>query len=199
MIEIEKTWFRDETKCPDSSALFSSNSLGLESFWGLFLIVGIAAVSAFIIYVIKFLYQNWHVKDQCDPESTTRSKTLELLRRFNNKDLSSHTFKNIEQSERDNSCGCDCMKRVMESSNEHFQSSPSTFSQNSAHTNGPPSPIFSSPESQNVHFQVEQDSSLENKITKPQGEESRVIKHEIELVSPNQNQQLTSTSADLAH
>ncbi|KAG8374598.1 hypothetical protein BUALT_Bualt10G0012000 [Buddleja alternifolia] len=32
MVEIENTWFWDNTKCPDSSTILSSNSLGLESF-----------------------------------------------------------------------------------------------------------------------------------------------------------------------
>ncbi|PIN03074.1 Glutamate-gated kainate-type ion channel receptor subunit GluR5 [Handroanthus impetiginosus] len=95
MMEIERAWLGDETKCSDSINSFSSNSLGLESFWGLFLMVGIAAGSAFIIYVIKFLYQNRRVIQQPDPESTISRKIIELLRRFNDKDFSSHTFKNM--------------------------------------------------------------------------------------------------------
>ncbi|KAI3473031.1 hypothetical protein Pfo_030114 [Paulownia fortunei] len=171
MMQIERTWFGDETKCPDSSSLFPSNR--------------IAAVSAFIIYVIKFLHENWHAIDHSDPESTICSKTIEFLRRFNNRDLSSHTFKNIERRERDNCCGSDCMKRAMESSNEHFRLSPSTFSLTSPCTNAPPSPIFSSPKAQNIGFRVEQDCSSENKFTKPQGEASQVIKEEIDIVNRN--------------
>ncbi|KAK6137137.1 hypothetical protein DH2020_029121 [Rehmannia glutinosa] len=168
MLTIEKTWLGDETKCPDSSTLISSSSIGLESFWGLFLMVGIAAVSAFIIYATKFLHENRHVMYCSDPHSTIWSKTLELLQRFNNRDLSSHTFKKTEQREGDNRS--DCILRVIESSNEHFQLSPSSFPLTSPRTNGPPSPAFSSPKSQNVVFQVEQDSSLENKFKMPQGE-----------------------------
>ncbi|GFP92594.1 glutamate receptor 2.8 [Phtheirospermum japonicum] len=131
MMAVEKTWLGDEAKCPDSSALLSSNNIGLESFWGLFLMVGIAAVSAFVIYVIKFLHENWHVMDDSDPESTIWSKTVELLGRFNSRDLDSHTFKNVEP------------KQSMEPSNEQLRSSPSSFPPTSPCSNGPPSPVFS--------------------------------------------------------
>ncbi|KAK6158686.1 hypothetical protein DH2020_006000 [Rehmannia glutinosa] len=177
MMTIEKKWLGDETKCPDSSTLISSSSIGLESFWGLFLMVGIAAVSAFIIYVIKFLHENRHVMYRSDPHSTIWSKTTELLQRFNNRDLSSHTFKKTERREGDNRS--DCILRVIESPNEHFQLSPSSFPLTSPRTNGPPSPAFSSPKSQNVVFQAEQDSSLENKFKMTQGEAPQVIIQEI--------------------
>ncbi|KAI3473032.1 hypothetical protein Pfo_030115, partial [Paulownia fortunei] len=40
MVEIENKWLGDKTKCPDSdTALYPFKSLGLASFWGLFLIV----------------------------------------------------------------------------------------------------------------------------------------------------------------
>ncbi|KAG8375363.1 hypothetical protein BUALT_Bualt10G0092300 [Buddleja alternifolia] len=191
MVDIEKKWLGDEIKCPESSTLVSSNSLGLESFWGLFLIVGVAAISAFIIYVIRFLRENWNVIERCDTESTVWSKTVELLQRFNNRDLSSHTFKNIERRERDNGCGGDCQKRAMESSDENLQLSPSTFSLQSPHTNGPPSPVFSTPRERRKIFR-EQVISSENEFGKTPGETSQVIKQEIELVNPNQNEQLTS-------
>ncbi|KAL8063634.1 hypothetical protein ABFX02_01G039600 [Erythranthe guttata] len=174
MIDIEKKWFGDRTKCPDSSTLFSSNSIGLESFWGLFLIVGIAAASALIIYAIKFLRENWHVVDRSGHELTIWTKMNDLLQRFKNRDLSSHTFKNMENRDRESVCGGDCMKRAAESSNEHdFQFSPSTFSVASPFTNGPPSPDFSSPDARNVDFEA--------------------IQQEIELVNPNQNEHLPST------
>ncbi|KAH6783628.1 glutamate receptor 2.7 [Perilla frutescens var. hirtella] len=191
MMEIEKTWFGDNTKCPDSSSLSSSNSLGLESFWGLFMIVGIAGVSAFTIYVIRFLHQNWHVVHSSDAEATLESKSLELLRRFNNRDLTYHTFKNTELRENHNSSrSCDCERRAVESSNhnKHFQPIPSTLSHNSPSNNGSPSPVSSSYEGHNVCIRVERD-----------GEDLNGTEHGIELVSPTKNRQLASTSADLMH
>ncbi|PIN03072.1 Glutamate-gated kainate-type ion channel receptor subunit GluR5 [Handroanthus impetiginosus] len=95
MLEIERKWLGDKTECPDSSNLLSPKNLGLASFWGLFLIVGIAGIAAFIIDLIRFLRENWSVIERSDPEFTIWNKTLELLQRFNNKDLKSPTFKNI--------------------------------------------------------------------------------------------------------
>ncbi|KAL1552582.1 glutamate receptor 2.7-like isoform X1 [Salvia divinorum] len=146
MMEIEKKWFENDTKCADSSEFSSSNSLGIESFWGLFMIVGIAGVLALIIYVTSFLYENWHVvRPGSDAETTLATKSLVLVQRFNNKDLTCHTFKNYERRVNHNDCGCDCARIVMEPSNEYFHPSPSTFSQNSPGNNSPPSPISSSP------------------------------------------------------
>ncbi|KAK2630924.1 hypothetical protein EUGRSUZ_L03706, partial [Eucalyptus grandis] len=47
MTRIENAWFTSETNCLDSS----SNSLGLDSFWGLFLIAGVVAVLALLIFM----------------------------------------------------------------------------------------------------------------------------------------------------
>ncbi|KAM6541994.1 hypothetical protein CsatB_006441 [Cannabis sativa] len=43
MKDMEDVWFKKDTNCPDPNNMFSSNSLGLESFWGLFLIGGVAS------------------------------------------------------------------------------------------------------------------------------------------------------------
>jgi hypothetical protein len=56
MKEIEKAWLGTETNCPDSNTQAFSNSLSLASFWGLFLIAGLASLLALIISVGKFLY-----------------------------------------------------------------------------------------------------------------------------------------------
>lgn len=49
MAKIEKNWLGAEYKC---SELRSSDNLGLGSFWGLFLIVGLAGGTALIIQMI---------------------------------------------------------------------------------------------------------------------------------------------------
>ncbi|XP_057799204.1 glutamate receptor 2.7-like [Salvia miltiorrhiza] len=191
MMEIEKKWFENNTKCADSSDVSSSGSLGLESFWRLFMIVGIAGALALLIYVIRFLYENWEVVRRSDAEATLGSKSLELFQRFNNKDLTCHTFKNSERRENHSGCGCDCVRRVTEPTNVYFHPSPSTFSQNSPDNNGPPSPVSSSPEAQvhSIELRVQQDASL----IRHEGEESKVIQQEVELVHRFQNQQLAST------
>ncbi|KAE8704493.1 Matrixin family protein [Hibiscus syriacus] len=51
MEKFQKKWLEnDEVICPGFDPGVSSNSLGLESFWGLFLIAGLASISALIIF-----------------------------------------------------------------------------------------------------------------------------------------------------
>ncbi|MED6111787.1 hypothetical protein PIB30_055569 [Stylosanthes scabra] len=66
MKTIENAWLNGSS-CPESSAQVSSASLGLESFWGLFLVIGVSCALALIIGT--------------------------LLSIFNEKDMNSHTFK----------------------------------------------------------------------------------------------------------
>lgn len=160
MVEIEKKWLGDKNKCPDSNTIISPKNLGLASFWGLFMIVGIVSAVTLTIFVIRFLHDNWSVVEQSDPESTAWTKILELLKKFDNKDFRSHTFKNPRLS--DVFYG-DCSPNV--------QQSPSNFSMAlSPHTNGPPSPVFSSPSVHNAGHHGVQMSSMENAIASPEGE-----------------------------
>lgn len=181
MAQIEKKWFVDKTTCPDSSTLISANSLGLESFWGLFLIVGIAMVTAFTIYMIRFLNYNWDAVQSSHPEATICRKIVELYRRFNNRDLSSHTFKAIEIRERENNtcCGCDCMKRsALQSPAVNYQQSPSTFSVISPNNASCSSPDFRAPTDHQASFQEEGNPGTNLK--------SEALPQEIELVDSNQ-------------
>ncbi|KAL2548160.1 Glutamate receptor 2.7 [Forsythia ovata] len=200
MVEIERAWFGEKTKCPDSSTSLSSNNIGLESFWGLFLIAGIAAVSALIIYVIMFLHEHWNVLRCSDPNSSLRSKVVELFRRFDNKDLSSHTFRNTGLRER-NICDGDCMERVEKvSSHGNFPQTPQNFSLNtSPHTNFPPSPTFSNCTEQYLNSPQEQMNTMENVMINSQAEAAHVIEPEIELVNPNQDSQMTARSTSEIH
>ncbi|KAJ9702923.1 hypothetical protein PVL29_004596 [Vitis rotundifolia] len=49
MVQVEKAWFRQTPSCPELTSSVSSNSIGLKSFWGLFLIAGVASSVALII------------------------------------------------------------------------------------------------------------------------------------------------------
>lgn len=167
MVEIEKKWFGDKDICPDSNTIISPKNLGLASFWGLFMIVGIISLIVLIIYVIRFLRDNWSVVEQSDPESTAWTKVLELLQKFDNKDFRSHTFKNPRMlSERDDVFYGECIS-------PNVQQSPSNFSMAlSPRTNGPPSPVFSSPST--IHnascHGVQMNSIMENATASPRGE-----------------------------
>ncbi|KAG8375362.1 hypothetical protein BUALT_Bualt10G0092200 [Buddleja alternifolia] len=87
MVGIEKKCLGEKTKCRDSSNLASSNSLGLESFWGLFMIVAIAAVSAIIIHFIRLIIVS------SDSEFTILSKIREVLQKYENRDPNAHTHR----------------------------------------------------------------------------------------------------------
>ena len=67
--KLEEKWFGKQTSCPDLKAQ-ASISLGLESFWGLFLIAGIASLSALVIHAAIFFYKQRHVIKSCDPEAS---------------------------------------------------------------------------------------------------------------------------------
>ncbi|KAM7481016.1 hypothetical protein LguiB_005599 [Lonicera macranthoides] len=68
MEKIEKAWFGKKTNCPDPSTSMSSNSLGINSFWGLFVIVGVAASFALIIFTSMLVYENKNILMQIHPK-----------------------------------------------------------------------------------------------------------------------------------
>ncbi|GFP81639.1 glutamate receptor 2.8 [Phtheirospermum japonicum] len=161
MVEIEKKWLGDnKITCPESD-IYPFKSLGLASFWGLFLIIGIVGVLAFIFYLIKFLHENWSIIRRPDPEATVWSKIVELFKEFDNKDMRSHTFQRVQI--RDDGFCSSCMH----SPHANYQQSPSS------------SPWSPRPLLRNANFQGEQ------------GEPSRVINREIEFANIHANEQVT--------
>ncbi|KAM7480995.1 hypothetical protein LguiB_005578 [Lonicera macranthoides] len=68
MEKIEKAWFRKQTNCPDPSTSMLSNSLGINSFWGLFVIVGVAASFALIIFTSMLIYENKNILMRIHPK-----------------------------------------------------------------------------------------------------------------------------------
>ncbi|PRQ24188.1 hypothetical protein RchiOBHm_Chr6g0269651 [Rosa chinensis] len=82
MKELERKWFGNETSCSGSNPMVSdSNSLSLDRFWGLFLIAGVTSLLALIIFVASFIWSYQH------------KGIRGMLKVFDCKDLSSHTFK----------------------------------------------------------------------------------------------------------
>lgn len=129
MKEIENKWFGKQATCEYTKSPFSdSKSLGLNSFWGLLLIAGVASSSALMISVATFLFMHRHI---LMTRGTSVWKRIGvMLSIFLQRDLSSHTFRNknsghvVEASPVSSSIG-----------------QPSPFSL-SNHT-GPASPFFS--------------------------------------------------------
>ncbi|KAG7942548.1 hypothetical protein I3843_16G108900 [Carya illinoinensis] len=93
MKEIESAWFEKQTNCEDSNAQVSSESLGLASFWGLFLIAGIASLSALIFSVSMFFYkERQHIFKPFGPGDSILGRIRLILKTFLERDLHSYTF-----------------------------------------------------------------------------------------------------------
>ncbi|KAK2632939.1 hypothetical protein EUGRSUZ_L00861, partial [Eucalyptus grandis] len=89
--EIENAWLTSKTNCQNSNSSVSSDSLGFDSFWGLFLIAGAAAISALLIFMVMFIKRNW--QEVTSSSGSLWEKTVELGRRFHQRDANSHTFR----------------------------------------------------------------------------------------------------------
>ncbi|KAG5225148.1 glutamate receptor [Salix suchowensis] len=100
MKQIEDKWFGKQSSCPDSSTSISSNSLSLRSFWGLFLIAGIASLSALLIFTVNFVYQERRVLSPDDPRASMWRRIQNLFIVFDERDQTAHTFRKNEVSDR---------------------------------------------------------------------------------------------------
>ncbi|KAF2313056.1 hypothetical protein GH714_008934 [Hevea brasiliensis] len=99
MKEIEQEWFGKQSNCPDPSSSVSSSSLSLQSFWGLFLIAGVASVSALLVFTARFVYEHRQASMRSDSKASIWSRILYLFKIFDQKDLKSHTFRKSERNE----------------------------------------------------------------------------------------------------
>ncbi|XWS17897.1 hypothetical protein CRYUN_Cryun33cG0107900 [Craigia yunnanensis] len=128
MEQIQNAWFKNEIVCPDFDPSVSSNSLGLESFWGLFLIAGVASISALIVFAAKFLYEQRLVMFQFHSETSMWRRIRIMSRIFDQKDLSSHTFKKSELRDASSTCSVRSVGVVGSSPNTNCPPSPSSLS-----------------------------------------------------------------------
>lgn len=81
MVEIEKAWLGTTNQCSDTSTSVSSISLGIESFAGLFAIVGIAAALALFIFIGVFPYKHKDVWN-LEPDASVWKKVAAMWRYF---------------------------------------------------------------------------------------------------------------------
>ncbi|KAF9681348.1 hypothetical protein SADUNF_Sadunf06G0216600 [Salix dunnii] len=100
MEKIEKAWFGKKSGCPESSTSISSNSLSLKSFWGLFLIAGLAASLALIIFLVKFVYRERNVLRSYDSTASIWSRIENFFRIFIQRDSTSSTSRKCELNDR---------------------------------------------------------------------------------------------------
>ena len=128
MEQIQYSWFKNEIVCPDFDPSVSSNRLGLESFWGLFLIAGVASISALIIFAAMFLYEQRHVLFQFHSETSIWRRIRIASRIFDQKDLSSHTFKKSGLRDESSACSVHSIGVAGSSPNTNCPPSPSSLS-----------------------------------------------------------------------
>ncbi|KAL5569998.1 hypothetical protein UlMin_026573 [Ulmus minor] len=104
MKKIQNKWFGTQTSCAEPSTQLSSNSLGLESFWGLFLITGLSSLFALLIHAAIFFHGQRHIISSSNSDQATIWSRIRLIFRIHDqRDFSAHTFKEtiavIEPSE----------------------------------------------------------------------------------------------------
>ncbi|XP_059454963.1 glutamate receptor 2.8-like [Corylus avellana] len=129
MKEIEKAWLGMETNCPDYNTQVSSNSLSLASFWGLFLIAGVASLLALIVSVGMFLYnERRQILMRFDTEGSLGRRIQHTLRIFDRKDLSSHTFRKRALGDRCEIDGVHVIGASEPSPNANYPPTPSSHS-----------------------------------------------------------------------
>ncbi|KAL3745668.1 hypothetical protein ACJRO7_014741 [Eucalyptus globulus] len=142
MTEIENTWFTSKTNCPNLTTSLSSNSLGLDSFLGLFFIAGAAAVLALLIFMVMFVKRNWH--EVTGSSSSSWEKIVSLGRRFYQRDLNSYTFRKGRFRDKSIHDGGNEIAAVVTLENTSFPPSPSSDSSQSndvlTNKQGTPSP-----------------------------------------------------------
>ncbi|XVF89458.1 hypothetical protein PTKIN_Ptkin19aG0131900 [Pterospermum kingtungense] len=159
MKQIEDAWFSKES-CSDPNASVSSNSLGVESFWGLFLIAGVASISALIIFAAMFSYEQRHVLLRSDSKTSLWKRIRMMSRIFDQRDLSFHTFRKSELGDKS---GNDCVHTI-------------SIAGGSPNTNCPSSPSsYSNQTEQDFLFFVDQGRAAENGDQTPSGVSSPEI------------------------
>ncbi|XP_048133138.1 glutamate receptor 2.1-like [Rhodamnia argentea] len=126
MTEIESAWLTSKTNCLDSTTSVSSDSLGLDSFWALFLIAGAAAVLALLIFMVMFVKKNW--PEVTSSSGTSWEKIVALGRRFYQRDLNAHTFRKGGFRERRTDDGGNEIGAVVTLENTNFPPRPSSES-----------------------------------------------------------------------
>ncbi|RWR75358.1 glutamate receptor 2.2-like protein isoform X1 [Cinnamomum micranthum f. kanehirae] len=91
--EIELKWRMPETIYCQDQPLPISSSLTLDNFWGLFLLTGTASISAFLIFLLSFLYRNKHVLITRDYGVSFHQRLIAIIRCFNERELPHRTTK----------------------------------------------------------------------------------------------------------
>nr|XP_011462099.1 PREDICTED: glutamate receptor 2.2-like [Fragaria vesca subsp. vesca] len=98
IMNIQDKWIKNETNCNDTEK-FYSNSLGLESFWILFLIVGVVSMFALLLFTISFFQKHKQVLVSTDSRVSKWKMIRTMFKIFNEKEPSSRTFESSGRDE----------------------------------------------------------------------------------------------------
>ncbi|CAN6539671.1 unnamed protein product [Malus baccata var. baccata] len=93
MKAIEEKWFKKNESCSNSDTVRSSNTLSLDSFWGLFIVAGVVSSLAILVFTAMFLYEHSHILTRADIEASFWTRIHEILRVYYGKDLTSDISK----------------------------------------------------------------------------------------------------------
>ncbi|XP_020523715.1 glutamate receptor 2.7 isoform X2 [Amborella trichopoda] len=101
MVSLEKRWFPKQDTSSSWSYSPSSKGLSLDSFWGLFLMVGTASMGALIIFFIGSCNEHWN---RTVSETTPMTKgfwprIVAMAKHYIERDLSLHTFRRKQRKE----------------------------------------------------------------------------------------------------
>ncbi|KAL6199375.1 hypothetical protein ACLB2K_029159 [Fragaria x ananassa] len=127
IMNIEDKWIKNETNCKDTEK-FYSNSLGLESFWILFLIVGVVSMFALLIFTISFFQKHKQVLVSTDSRVSKWKTIRTMFKIFNEKEPISRTFESSGRDEARTVGAPD--NEVIASPNNNWPESPFSYTSN---------------------------------------------------------------------
>ncbi|XP_038979032.1 glutamate receptor 2.7-like [Phoenix dactylifera] len=90
MNEIERELYRNGSCSDQRDTTITSDSLTFNSFWGLFLITGVATLCALVLHLGSFLYEHRNILRTCDSENSVRQKFALLAKLYDQADPSLH-------------------------------------------------------------------------------------------------------------
>ncbi|XP_073111995.1 glutamate receptor 2.8-like [Elaeis guineensis] len=108
ILEIEKKWFGDQNACLNQGSTISSNSLTFHSFWGLFLITGVASTCALTIFLAMFFNKNWHEMRNIDHDKSISRRLISCLKYYDKKDENSYTFRREKTNDTNSDANVNC-------------------------------------------------------------------------------------------
>lgn len=127
MNQIQNKWFGDQCDSQSSDKRLSSSRLSLSSFWGLFLIAGGSSILALLVYFLNFLYKEQHNLRRTQDDGFC-NKIIALLKTYDKRDLTSHTFKKSNLRQADNKIHVMDCGSVGASPSSNYPPSPSDYS-----------------------------------------------------------------------